>query len=69
MPDMIPIECTIGYDDNGDFWVRMTSMDDPQEVFEEGPFDSRETAERWCNAYMESLGAINMGWFDDMTKH
>jgi len=65
---MIPVECVIGYDDDGDFWVRMINMDDPKDIMEEGPFDSRETAERWCVDYIESLGGINMGRMDD-TKH
>lgn len=65
MSDMIPVEAAIGYDDEGAYWVRMIDVEEGLEIFTEGPFETREDAERWTVNYMESMGGICMGSTDD----
>jgi hypothetical protein len=64
---MIPVETLIGFDDNGQFWVKMINMEDHTQTLD-GPFDSREDAEQWVTDYMEKLGGIDMGPIDG-TRH
>ena len=68
MNDMIPIEALVGMDEDGEFWVRISDIEENLEMIVEGPFETQADAENYITDMMNLFGGINMGSIHD-TKH